>query len=208
MKTFAFVTCLGLAALGAASAQEVSHIAFSVGAGFTAPVGNTGRNLDYGWNIGGGAGYNFNSYVGALIDLNYNSMGINSGTLQNIGVPGGDVHIFSATVDPIVHLMPKSRIDLYVTGGGGLYHRTQEFTAPAVANVAGFDPFFGFFNVGVPTTQILSSYTVNKPGIDAGMGVAFGSKWHGKFFAEAKYNRIFVGNYHTDYLPVTFGFRW
>ena len=28
------------------------------------------------------------------------------------------------------------------------------------------------------------------------------------FLPEARYNRIFVNNYHTDYLPVTFGFRW
>ncbi len=208
MKTLTLLTCLGLAALGGANAQETSHIAFNVGAGFTTPVGTTGRNLDIGWNIGGGFGYNFNSRVGALIDLNYNSMGINSGTLENIGVPGGNVHIFSATLDPIVHLTPKSRADIYVTGGGGIYHRTQDFTQPGVETVTGFNPFFGFFAVGVPTTEILASYTVNKPGIDAGMGVAFGSKWHGKFFAEAKYNRIFMNNSHTDYLPVTFGFRW
>ncbi len=72
----------------------------------------------------------------------------------------------------------------------------------------GFDPFFGFYPVAVPTTLILASYSVNKPGIDVGAGIAFGSKWHGKFFAEAKYDRIFMGQYHTDYLPVTFGFRW
>jgi Outer membrane protein beta-barrel domain len=208
MKTFTLITCLGLVALGAANAQELNRFAFSLGAGFTTPVGTTGRNLDVGWNIGGGFGYNFNSYVGALIDLNYNSMGINSGTLANVGVPGGDVHIFAATLDPIVHLTPKSRVDLYLTGGGGLYHRTQEFTAPAAATVEGFNPFFGFYSYGVPATEILASYTVNKPGIDAGMGIALGSKWHGKFFAEARYNRIFMGNYHTDYLPVTFGFRW
>jgi hypothetical protein len=164
--------------------------------------------LDYGWNAGGGIGWNFNSHVGALIDLNYNSMGINSGTLNNIGVPGGNMHIFAATLDPIVHITPHSRADLYVTGGGGIYHQTTDFTAPGVGTVTGFNPFFGFYSYGVPTTQILSSYTVNKPGIDAGIGVAFGSKWHGKFFAEARYNRIFTGNYHTDYIPVTFGFRW
>jgi hypothetical protein len=29
------------------------------------------------------------------------------------------------------------------------------------------------------------------------------------FFAEARYHRIFMGNdLHTDYLPVSFGFRW
>jgi hypothetical protein len=194
--------------MGAANAQETSHIAFSVGAGFTTPVGGTGRYFDTGWNAGGGFGYNFNSYVGALIDLNYNSMGINSSTLQSVGVPGGGMHVFSATLDPIVHVTPRSKVDVYLAGGGGLYHRNEDFTAPGYANVTGFNPFFGYYTYGVATTQILSSYTVNKPGIDGGMGIAFGSKWHGKFFAEARYNRIFMNNSHTDYLPVTFGFRW
>ncbi len=208
MKSIALVTCVGLAAFGAANAQENSHFAFSLGAGFTTPVGTTGRYLDTGWNAGGGFGWNFNPYVGALIDLNYNSMGINSTTLSGVGVPGGGVHVFSATLDPIIHVSPKSRADVYFTFGGGLYHHNQDFTQPGVGAVTGFNPFFGFYSYGVPTTQILASYTVNKPGIDAGMGIAFGSKWHGKFFAEAKYNRIFMGNFHTDYVPVTFGFRW
>jgi hypothetical protein len=208
MKKLSIVACMGLAALDAANAQEMSHFAFNVGAGFTTPVGTTGRYLDTGWNVGGGFGWNFNSYVGALIDLNYNSMGINSTTLQGIGVPGGGVHVFAATLDPIVHVTPRSRADVYVTGGGGIYHHTQNFTQPGVATVTGFNPFFGFYSFGVPTTEILASYTVNKPGIDAGVGIAFGSKWHGKFFGEARYNRIFMGNFHTDYVPVTFGFRW
>jgi len=29
-----------------------------------------------------------------------------------------------------------------------------------------------------------------------------------QIFAEARYHRIFMGNGHTDYLPVSFGFRW
>jgi hypothetical protein len=50
---------------------------------------------------------------------------------------------------------------------------------------------------------------VNKPGVDVGMGIAVGSKWRGKFYAEAKYNRIFLsGPFHMDYVPVTFGYRW
>jgi hypothetical protein len=209
MKKLSLLTCMTLASVGLMPAQETSHLSFSVGAGFTTPVGTTGRNLDQGWNAGGGIGWKFNPYVGALIDLNYNSMGINSGTLSNLGgFPGGNVHIFAATLDPIVHITPHSRADIYVTGGGGLYHETTEFTAPTVAAVTGFNPFFGFYTFGVPATQVLSSYTVNKPGVDGGLGIAFGSKWHGKFFAEAKYNRVFTGAYHTDYVPVTFGFRW
>lgn len=208
MKTFALAACFGLLAIGAVSAQETSRFAFSLGTGFTTPVGNTGRYLDEGWNVGAGFGMNFSPYVGALIDLNYDSMGINSTTLGNFGVPGGGVHVFSATLDPIVHLNPKGHVDVYVTGGGGFYHRNQDFTAPSVSVFTGFNPFFGFYPVAVPTTQILASSSVNKPGVDIGAGFAFGSKWHGKFFAEAKYNRIIMGQFHTDYVPVTFGFRW
>ena len=43
--------------------------------------------------------------------------------------------VFSATLDPIVHLNPRVRVDVYVTGGGGLFHRYQEFTAPTVSVV-------------------------------------------------------------------------
>lgn len=191
-------------------AQEGSHFAFDAGLGFTQTVGNTSRHLDdAGWNITAGAGYKFSSYAGANVDLAYNHFGINTRTLTAAGFPGGDVGVFSATLNPIVHLSPGHHADVYLTGGGGLFHLNQEFTQPSVASVVGFDPFFGFYNALVPTTQIVSSYSVNKPGVDVGAGFQVGTKWHGKVFAEARYNRIFTGNErHADYIPVTFGFRW
>jgi hypothetical protein len=208
MKAF-LLLCLGASLLTPLQAQEYHRLIVDFGAGFTQPVGTTGTNLDDGWNIRGGVGVNFSRYVGAIVQLDYNSMGINSTTLSNIGFPGGDVHVFSATLNPIVHLTPRGHFDVYLIGGGGMYRRTEEFTQPGVASVTGFNPFFGFYQFGVPTTQILASYTIVKPGVDGGMGIAFGSKWGGKFFAEARYNRIFTGaNSHMDYVPVSFGFRW
>jgi len=118
------------------------------------------------------------------------------------------MHVFSATLDPIVHLNPHGHFDVYITGGGGIYHRYQDFTQPTTIVVNGYNPFFGFFPVAVPAQQVVQSYSVNKPGIDAGVGIAFGSMWHGKFFAEARWNRIFTNYAHTDYVPVIFGFRW
>jgi hypothetical protein len=39
--------------------------------------------------------------------------------------------------------------------------------------------------------------------------VGLGGWRGGKFFAEARYHRIYMGNdRHADYVPVTFGFRW
>ncbi|MEO8048793.1 MAG: outer membrane beta-barrel protein [Acidobacteriota bacterium] len=201
--------CIGLLFAGVVNAQEVPRFSFDLGGGFTTPVGNTGRHLDEGWNIGGGFGVNFSQYVGAMIQLDYNRFGINGTTLNAVGFPGGNVNVFSATLDPIVHLTPRGHFDLYLIGGGGLYHRTQEFTQPGIATFTAFDPFFGFYPAAVPTTEVLSSYTVNKPGVNGGVGIAFGTKWHGKIFAEARYHRIFMDRYvHTDYVPVTLGFRW
>lgn len=209
MKNLVLASCLGLLWIGSLSAQEVSRFSFDIGAGFSQPVGNTGRQLDTGWNVEGGGGFNFGAYVGTMIDLRFNSFGINSMTLNNLGFPGGNVHVFSATLDPIVHLTPHSHFDVYLTGGGGLFHEYQDFTQPAVAAVSGFNPLFGFYTAGIPVNQVLASYSVNKPGIDAGAGIAFGSTLHGKFFAEARYDRMFMTNgYHLDYLPISFGFRW
>jgi len=207
MRNFVFTATIAFTGVLCLSAQEGPKFSVNVGGGFTTPEGNTGRNLDYGWNVRGGVGYHFSDYVGANLNVGFNSMGINSTTLSNLGVPGGDVHILSATIDPIVHLNPHGKVDFYLTGGGGLFRWYQEFTQPAVAVVPGFNPFFGFFPTAIPTTQVLSSYSVNKPGVDIGAGVEFGSRWHGKFFAEARYEHIYMSGSHVDFIPVTFGFR-
>jgi len=208
MRKFVFLSCFTLAAT--LSAQEFKHFTFELGGGFSQPVGNTGRHLDDGWNIRGGAGVNISPFFGVMVETSYNSFGINSFTLNNLGFPNGDVSIFSATLEPIVHLTPRSHFDLYVIGGGGLYRERQEFTQPSTATFTAFDPFFGgFFPVTVPTTQILASYSINKPGVNIGAGFAIGTKWHGKFFAEARYDRVFItGDRHMDFLPVSFGFRF
>lgn len=204
MRRTVLLSIAGMAFAGLLSAQEVSRYAFNIGAGFVEPAYNLGSFTDVGWNVGGGAGFNFGPYVGALLDVNYNSLGINGAALSGLGVGGGNINIWSFTVDPIVHLTPRRRFDIYATGGGGLYRREDQLTVPAGGGV-GFG-FFGpeafFFN------QVVSDYTLVKPGWDAGLGIAFGTRWHGKFYAEARYNQMFTPGGNTDYIPVTFGFRW
>ncbi|HEX3747956.1 MAG TPA: hypothetical protein VHW09_28680 [Bryobacteraceae bacterium] len=193
---------------GTLSAQEFPHFAFNAGAGFTTPVGNTGSSLDTGYNIRAGAGYNFLPWVGANIDFGFDNMGINSSTLGGYSVGGGTVRVFSLTLDPIVHLTPKKRFDVYLTGGGGYFHEQTQFTNPGLETGLFGSPYFGFYPGVYETNIVVGSYAVNKPGLDGGLGIAFGSKWGGRFFAQAEFVRIFSGaGYHTDYLPVTFGFR-
>jgi hypothetical protein len=207
MNKLVFSSFCGFLLVGTLHAQEFSHFSFELGGGFTEPVGNTAKYVDnYGWNLQGGVGYNFSPYIGVMGELGYNSLGINSATLGNTGYSGGGIDIFSATVDPIVHLIPKSHIDVYAIGGGGLYHVYENFSA---ASGAVINPFAGgSFQLIEPTNSNLS-YSENKPGFNAGMGVAIGTKWHGKLFAEARYVHVFTNNnMRADYVPVTFGFRW
>lgn len=205
MKHAVYSVIAALAAVVSLSAQETSHFAFQVGAGFTEPIGRTAFYTDVGYNTSTGFGYNFNSYLGALIDLNVTSVGVNSTTLNNIGLPGGNVNVFAATLDPVVHLLPHSRVDVYFTGGGGEYRREQIFVAPLTPTINHGASYFGI----APRGPISSSLSVNKPGVDFGMGIALGSKWHGKYYAELKYNKIFLGGpFHMDYENITFGYRW
>lgn len=206
MKHVVYSVIAALAAVVSLSAQETSHFAFQVGAGFTEPVGRTAFYTDVGYNTSAGFGYNFNSYLGALIDLNVTSVGVNSATLNHIGLNGGNVNVLAATFDPIVHLLPHSRVDVYFTGGGGEYRREQIFVAPLFGGVNNGASYFG---IAPSSSPFGSSSSVNKPGVDAGVGIALGSKWHGKYYAEMKYNKIFLGGfYHTDYENITFGYRW
>jgi hypothetical protein len=207
MRSLAVLT-VGVILGAAANAQEVPHFTFNVGGGFTQPVGNTARITDTGWNVKAGAGFNANAFLGGIFEFQYNRMDLNGGTLSALGVPGGDVQVWSLTFNPTVHLIPRGPVDIYLIGGGGLYHELNEMTAPSITPITGFDPFFGFFTTAVRTRTVLSDYEVYKPGVNAGAGVSFGTRWHAKVFAEARYHRVIFGDHHTDFIPVSFGLRF
>lgn len=208
MRKLAWIAGIVVSVGATLGAQEVPKFAFSAGAGFTTPVAAAGNNLDMGWNLRAGFGTYFTREFGVNLDFGFDRMGITSSQLTNLGYAGGDSDVFSVTLNPIVHLLPHGPVDIYATGGGGFYHYYQNFTQPAVVTGFGFNPFFGPFPYTGVANVTVASYSTNKPGIDAGMGVAFGHKWGGKFFAEARWDRIFLNNgYKFDFVPVTFGFR-
>src|SRR5277367_4613752 len=150
-------------------AQENDEHRFTanIGGGFVTPVYGSGTQLDNGWNLQAGAGMNVIPYLGFRGEFMFNSMGVNSGTLSALQFPGGDMHVWSFTVDPVIHLTPHHAVDLYLIGGPGVYHRYVEFTQPTVATFTGFDPFLGVsFPVGVPANQVLLSYTTTRLGVN------------------------------------------
>jgi len=200
-------TCLTATAIG-----QTPRFTGSIGGGFTVPTFDISTRLNTGWNVAGGLGVNLNSTVGVNLNFMFNDLPINQTTLNAQQVPDGTVRVWGFTLDPIVHLSGNSerRTDFYLTGGGGIYHRTIEFTQPAIASVTVFDPYFGIIypaNIGV--NQVIASRTNIKGGLDIGGGVTFRlGQGNTKLFAEAKYHHIYTRNTPTTLLPVTFGIRW
>jgi hypothetical protein len=208
MKKIALFSSLCCLAALPAFAQFSNFTGF-VGGGFTQPINPIGSRLDTGWNISAGAGINATHHFGLMLDFMFNDMGINRTFLDQAGVPGGSVRVWGFTLDPVVHLTKEGPVDFYVTGGGGIYHRTVEYTQPTIATGTFFDPWFGFYPASFATNQVVGSFGQYKGGLDTGVGMSFklGSS-HVKAFAEARYHHIFTRNVGTDIIPVTFGFRW
>jgi len=204
--------CLtALCLTGPSAAQSPGKFAFNVGGGFTQPVVHTEDRATTGFNFHAGAGMNFIPQFGVSAEFGYNRMDLSDSVLTAVGVPGGNAHIFSVTLQPTVHFNPKGRFGAYVTGGGGYYRRTIDFTAPTVDTVTLFDPFYGvFYPAAVPATALLASFTQNRAGINIGGGVEARVKAdsNAKIYAEAKYHYIYTSPVRTTILPVTFGFRW
>jgi hypothetical protein len=65
------------------------------------------------------------------------------------------VRVFSTTFDPIVHLTPKKRVDIYATGGGYFREETQ-LTGPGIATGIFGNPYFGYYP-GAYTANIVAS---------------------------------------------------
>jgi hypothetical protein len=127
----------------------------------------SGVRLDRGFNLGVGAGVNFAPEFGVTLDFGFNNLGVNPTTLTSLGIPGGSARVYSLTLQPVVRIGGRHRVNAYVTAGGGYYRRTVEFTEPTIEFVTGFDPYFGvFYPVGIPVNTVLGSFSQNRGGLN------------------------------------------
>ena len=205
MKKLAFF--LTISCLAALPALAQSRFTGFVGGGFTEPINPLGRHLNRGWNGAAGAGIS-NDNLGLMVDFTFADMPITRTTLDNVGVPDGSTRFWAITLDPVLHVTQRGPVDFYVTGGGGLYHRTVEFTQPVISTVTAFDPWFGFYPANIASNQVIDSFGVYKGGINGGAGVSFRIGGGAKIFAEARYHHMFTSALDSNFIPVTFGIRW
>jgi hypothetical protein len=185
--------------------------------GVAVPAGatRTYQNTAGGFRLGLGA--NLNKYAGALLEYDFNNFGVPSKLINRAGSfqypVSGRVHIWSVTLNPVIHFYRSEASDAYVIGGGGFYRKLVRFSTTSSQN-------FCYTNcLTYPTT--LSQFSNNAGGVNFGLGIAhrimLGSKV--RAFTEARYvwidNQRSSGNgvytpayYRTGYFPVVVGLKW
>jgi hypothetical protein len=184
-----------------------SRLAVEAGGGFTAPLGNSSGDLTYGWNFRGGLGWDFTKRFAMLGEYEFNRNKIPAAILQQVGEPGGNVHTWSLTLDPVWKYKTGGNWGGYVTGGGGFYRQLTSFTEPVLAQGV-YCNFFYCYPVYYTTNVVVSHYSSNQGGLNIGTGFTFGNWNQAKFYAEARYEWLDTPGHSTQLVPVTFGIRW
>ncbi len=199
-----------------------SHLTFEAGGGFNAPTSDSSPYITWGGNINVGAGYRINPRVSVLTEYQFIDDKLPGALIAETGATGGNAHIWSFTLDPVVDLAPKRTNDVYVTGGGGFYRKVTNFTDPEPSE------YCTYFYCGIAyENQVVGHFSSNQGGWNIGGG--FTHRMGGiysdgkvKLFAEVRYLDVLtpaevsspnglgtttVGA-DTKLVPVTFGVRW
>jgi hypothetical protein len=195
-----------------------SHMTFEAGGGFNAPSRDSSEFISWGGNLTVGAGYRITPHFSVLTEYQFIDNKLPGAIISETGAQGGHAHIWSLTLDPVIDLFPRSRNDVYITGGGGFYRKVTSFTDPVAVE------YCDFYYCGITTVdQVVGHFSSNQGGWNAGIGFTrkLGND-RTKLFAEVRYLDVdtpavtsqpnglgttTVGA-ETKLVPVTFGVRF
>jgi opacity protein-like surface antigen len=209
IASVAIALIFGLSLAAHAQEQEPRYT-INAGGGYSPLLGQIHNRLSNGWHITAGAGFRAKSHFEITGQYSYNGFGVQSVVLGEAGVPAANSHLWSITADPKLRFRGGHHLDPYLVGGVGYYRRTVNFTAPTVAAVTLYDPFFGFlFPALEPANVLLGSISRSGIGGNGGFGFDFRlGQSRGKLFVEARYEYAATGNLPTRMIPVTLGVSW
>jgi hypothetical protein len=209
-------------AAGGGSHGLRSRMAFETGSGFSGPTSDSSPYITWGGNLTVGAGLHFTKRITVLAEYQFIDDKLPGKIIAETGATGGNAHIWSLTLDPVIDLFPKSHNDVYVTGGGGFYRKVTNFTDPQPTL------YCDYYYCGITyQNAVVGHFSSNQGGWNVGAGYAhrFGGMYGDskmQVFAEARYLDVltpevnsspnglgttFIGK-DTKIVPVTFGVRF
>jgi len=159
--------------------------------GATIPLGDFSDNADLGWHLGGLFEYKQPSLpVTWRGEITYHRNGLNEdffgGQIPGVGNLDGNFSMFNVVANALYAFGDKAKTARpYIIGGLGLYK------VKATASYQGID--------------ISDSQT--KFGINVGGGFVFALSGFDTF-VEARFHSVFTDNSSTNFIPISFGFKF
>jgi len=200
-----------------------NNFALEFGGGFSGPLASSANYITWGGNFTVGGGMNFGKHFALLAEYQFIDDKLPGAIIAETQANGGDAHIWSLTLAPVVDLFPKAKNDIYVTGGGGFYRKLTSFTDPELEEYCSY-----YYCQEGYANAVVGHFSSNQGGWNVGGGFQhrLGSQFNdsrAKLFAEVRY--LYVDTpveegvspsglpaigiaAGTKLIPVTFGVRW
>lgn len=186
---------------------------FNVGGGANVDSGATKKFIvGGGGTFGGGVARNANKYLGLRLDVGFDNLPLRQSALILAQASGGNAHVYTVTLDPIINVPVNKLWSGYVLFGPSYLHRSGKLLTSAALPGEACNPFFQwwarcFAGSLPPNTNFLHS-SHNEFGYNLGGGIA--RKVYNNVEVYIDF-RLIHGNHNnitTDVRPITMGVRW
>jgi hypothetical protein len=193
--------------------KDYKNWAFNVGGGGSLTSGTTKTYVRSGGPIAAaGVARNYSKYFGFRLDFQFDDLPLRASALELAQAPGGNDHVYSLTLDPIINIPVTKDWGAYIVGGPAFFHRSgklESSTATPGYPCNGFFTWWGHcYAAALPINGNFLHSSQNEFGENFGIGITRKIRPDIDFYAEI---RIFHGSYNnitTDLRPITIGVRW
>jgi hypothetical protein len=200
-----------------ASAQDYAKFNFNVGGGMSAPVNPTAKYVGLSGNFTMGAGYNLNKNSSFAGEFLWNGLPPNT-VVSLPNAPFGNINMYSLGASYRYHhdSLAGSIFGLYLIGGGGWYYRYSTvdknyLVPPTTVCQPIYNEWWGYGcdTGGYVVTQTLAAKGNSAGGVNGGAGFTIRLTDSGlKFYVESRYHYAWSNRVPSNFIPVTFGFRF
>ena len=214
----------GVTAAAAPASAQTKPVSFSIGGGFTVPVGGVADSAGIGGQVSLGLTFPVTPKLGIMGEYGFSSLGSHA-----VSVPQPSTTTpasftgsgwFQYAGGAAVFTPYKSgNTTAYVLAGAGVYHRAVYVTTTATGLVTVCDPnWFVCYPTLTAVETVVGSRGTTDMGVSFGGGVTYKMSKLATFFAEMRFHQVWGPTVPTSsggtkkangqFFPLTFGFRF
>jgi Outer membrane protein beta-barrel domain len=196
-----------------AKPKDYRNWSFNVGGGASLTSGTTKQFVRGGGGIAAaGVARNYSKYFGFRLDFQWDNLPLRQSALQQAQAPGGNSHVYTLMLDPIINIPVTREWGGYILGGPSYYHRSGKLDSSTAVPGSGCNAFYTWwgscFNGSLPLNGHFLKASQNEFGENFGAGITRKINSRFEFYAEF---RLLHGSHNgltTDLRPITVGLRW